>query len=100
MATEAEYRRALDTGAAFRRAVLSLRYDQSNDAVIFETPWGERTAGRRSIEPLRNVPPDMMRKAYVSAVGIHIDELDIDISSAGLLLVLFPDLGPELSNSF
>ena len=64
------------------------------------TPWGTKTAKRSKVDVFRDVPPELMDKIYVSQVGIHIDEIDLDVNSAGLLASLFPELSDYLIHSY
>lgn len=100
MATEAQYERAQAASERYRAPLLAIAYDPASDLVFFETAWGPRSASRKDIDLLRDVSPQMVARAYISAMGIHIDEIDLDINSAGLLATIFPDLRGELSDSF
>ncbi len=100
MATEAEIQNALDAGRRFIPAIIAVRYLLDSDQVAFETPWGQRVVQRADIELLRSVPMQSMRIIHASQVGVHIDDMDLDINSAGLLATLFPDLRPALVNSY
>src|SRR4051794_6242712 len=100
MATEAELRDALAAGRRFQPAIRKATYRQDTDQVVLATPWGEKLVYRTEIEEFQNVPIVFMHKIYASEVGLHIDDMDIDINSAGLLHDLFPDLRSNLSDSF
>jgi len=41
-----------------------------------------------------------MKDVYVSEAGIHIDDLDLDVNSAGLLEAIFRELGNSLASSY
>jgi hypothetical protein len=99
MAADTELQDALAAGARFTPAIIKIAYSVESDTVTFATPWGDRVAKRGDIELLRTVPEDLMQKIYVSQVGIHIDDMDLDINSAGLLAALFPDLRSNLAKS-
>jgi len=101
MATEAEeLRNAQDAGAGFKPAIVKVEYDPASDRLVFYTPWGAKAVNRKRVEEFRDVAPAVMATVYASQVGIHIDELDIDINSAGLLFDLFHELRSNLSDSF
>jgi hypothetical protein len=100
MATETEYRRAVEAGNRFKIAVLEVRYDPLTDELMLRTAWGPRRLKRSAVDVLREVPPTLMSAVYASPVGIHLDVVDVDINSAGLLAQHFPELRPELVNSY
>jgi hypothetical protein len=100
MATDAELRNAMEAGAKFKQAILDVSYDRERDQLVLSTPWGSRVVNRKAIEEFRDVPAAAMTAVYASQVGIHVDALDIDINSAGLLADLFPEWRSNLSDSF
>ncbi len=100
MATEAEVQDALDAGSRFTPAITKITYLIDSDTLVFATPWGERVANRADIELLRGVPLESMQKIHVSHIGVHLEDLDLDINSAGLLATLFPELRPYLVYSY
>lgn len=99
MLAEAEIRSALEAGARFKTAITHVAYEPIEDIVIMETPWGTLRVGRQAIPYFRNVPPETMADIYASQTGVHIDKVDLDVSSSGLLSHVFKDLEDELSDS-
>jgi hypothetical protein len=98
--TEEEYRSAIEASNRFKIPLFGISYNRHTDVIFFKTAWGERFAKHGDVPFLKDVPSDLLDKAYVSATGIHIDEIDFDVNAAGLLALVFPDLQPQLVNSY
>jgi hypothetical protein len=100
MITESEFRDATQAGDDFKQAILKASYGRENDRLIFLTPWGVFAIDRATIPEFKAATPGDLEKIYVSHTGVHIDELDIDINSAGLLTAIFDNIRSKLSNSY
>ena len=92
MSSEAQYEAALRAGEKFEPTILSASYDQANDSLKIETRTVTFVIKRASIEPFRNVPPEAMKQMLWSPVGLHVDEYDVDVSSAGLINMIAHEL--------
>jgi hypothetical protein len=92
MVAEAELTRAHEAGARFRSAIRAAHYDVGRDEVTFDIPWGKLVVPRADIPTFKDVPPSHMEDLYLSHTGLHIDALDLDVSSDGLLAEIFRNL--------
>ena len=95
-----DIQRAAEAGAHFKPAILSVKYHRDTDRVELQTPWCTLIIDRQRIEELRGVSQTDMETISVSEVGIHVDNADIDINSAGLVTDIAKQLKDEVSNSF
>jgi hypothetical protein len=100
MITQSELHKALEAGAKFDQAVTAVTYLQHQDMVLFTTPWGSLAFHRKIVPILCQIDPDSLSQIRISQTGLHIDNLDLDISSAGLLAQIFEYCAGELSKSF
>ena len=100
MISEQDIQRAAEAGAHFKPAILSVKYHRDTDRVELQTPWCTLIIDRQRIEELRGVSQTDMETISVSEVGIHVDNADIDINSAGLVTDIAKQLEDEVSNSF
>ncbi len=98
MVAKVELNKALEACSQYKPAIRSAHYNPEGDELTLDTPWGKLTLPRADIPIFRDVPPSRMRDMYISHTGLHIDELDLDVSSAGLLEEIFRELGQSLSN--
>jgi hypothetical protein len=85
MVSEAELTAARAAGSRYKAAISSVRYDAKADQVTLRTRVGDLTFRRTEIPYFRDVPPQQMVGLYVSQTGLHIDAVDLDVSSDGLL---------------
>jgi len=100
MIDDAELSKALETGAGFKPAIRSVDYKSVQDELVFGTQWGNLTFARKDVPIFRDVAATRMKDVYVSEAGIHIDDLDLDVNSAGLLEAIFRELGNSLASSY
>jgi hypothetical protein len=100
MISDQEIQQAIAASEHFKPAILTARYYRDIDRVEFETPWCVISVNRNEIEEFRAVSPDDMETISVSDVGVHIDNADIDINSAGLIAEIAKRLETEVANSF
>ncbi len=100
MVEEVELQAAIAAGERFLPTVLEARYDAIHDRVALVTHWGALIVNRKDVPDFRDVNPSAMEGIYASHTGIHIDDVDLDINSAGLLSALLHELKGRLANSF
>lgn len=100
MISDEEIKRAMEEGKRHKPVILSCKYDPENDRVEFTTAWCVIAVDRKCIDELRDVPPALMNKIYISQFGVHLDEADIDINSAGLITFIGKQLETEAAGSF
>ena len=100
MVAETEQNRALEAGARFKPAIQAAHYDYDKDELILETRWGKLAIPRAEIGIFKDVKPENMCEIYASHTGVHIDDIDLDVNSAGLLTEVFRHLGLALESSF
>jgi hypothetical protein len=100
MISEQDIQRAAEASARFKPAILSVKYHRDTDRVELQTPWCTLIIDRQHIEELRGVSQTDMETISVSEVGIHVDNANIDINSAGLITDVAKQLEDEVSNSF
>jgi hypothetical protein len=99
MIAEEELRRAIEAGKRFQQAVQWVKYDDRRDMITLGTPWGDFTIKREAVPVLRDVPRERLAKVGIetSPTAVHIEELDLDINSAGLLANLFQEIEGQLT---
>jgi hypothetical protein len=100
MAGEAEVNEALAAGAKFKPAIRTAYYDQDKDELTLEIRWGKLTIPRSDLLTFKDIEPEQMAEIYASHTGLHIDDIDFDVNSAGLLREVFRVLGASLTPSF
>ena len=100
MISEQDIQRAAEASTHFKPAILSVKYHRDTDRVELQTPWCTLIIDRQRIEELRGVSQTDMETISVSEVGIHVDNADIDINSAGLITDLAKQLEDEVSKAF
>jgi hypothetical protein len=100
MISEDDIHRATVAGARFKQAILSAKYHPDIDRVELVTPWCILIVERQRIEEFRQLSQSEMASITVSSVGIHIEQADVDINSAGLITEISQQLGNEVANSF
>ena len=81
----------------FQQAILWVKYDGPRDEIMLGTPWGAFIIKREAVPELRDVPREMLARIETSQTAIHIEELDLDINSAGLLASLFLEIEGQLT---
>lgn len=99
MISEQDFAKAVDAGREFVPAITSCKYHPKHDQVELVTPWGTIIVNRLDIEELRGVTQHNMRSIQASSIGIHIEEKDIDINSAGLIICIAKRLETEAAKS-
>jgi hypothetical protein len=97
MISDKEVRRALEAGRRVRPAILSARYLAESDSIELVTAWCKLTVRRDKIEYFRDVPASAMANLYASELGVHIDECDVDLNSAGLIEYITTQLMNDVS---
>jgi hypothetical protein len=100
MISEEEIERVTNVGTKFRQAILSAKYHSNTDRIELETPWCILIVDRQHIEELHSLSPTDLETITVSAVGLHIENADVDINSAGLITHLSRQLQNEVAGSF
>jgi hypothetical protein len=100
MISDQDIQRAVEASEHFKPAILSAKYYRDSDRVEFHTPWCIIIVDRSRIEEFRGVSPNDMETISVSDVGIHVDNADIDINSAGLITEIAKQLEIEVAGSF
>jgi hypothetical protein len=100
MISDEDIRRATEPGIERKQAILSATYHQDTDLLELVTPFCTLIIDRKSIDELRDLSQTDMETLTVSAVGLHIENADVDINSAGLITDLSQRLGNEVANSF
>ncbi len=100
MISEQEIERAVEQSTNFKQVILDCRYDPEKDCVELVTPWCTLIVDRGHIAELIGLSAHDMETIHVSPTGIHIDAVDIDINSAGLITDLSKQLEKEAENSF
>jgi hypothetical protein len=100
MISDREIQQAIAASEHFKPAILAARYYRDSDRVEFETTWCVIIVNRNEIEEFRALSPNDMETISVSDVGIHIDNVDIDINSAGLISEIAKRLETEIASSF
>jgi hypothetical protein len=81
MISEKAIRRAARASVQFRPAVLAVKYHPDSDRVELVTGWCTLIVDRDRIAELRGLSPEEPRVISVSAVGVHVDSSDIDITA-------------------
>jgi hypothetical protein len=100
MISDREIERAIGASKHFKPAIQSARYYRDSDRVELVTTWCVIIVDRNEIEEFRSVSPNDMETISVSDVGVHVDNADIDINSAGLLSEIAKRLETEVAASF
>jgi hypothetical protein len=100
MISEQEIKQVTELSANFRQVVLDCRYDPESDRIELVTPWCTLIVDRAQISELNGLSAHDMETIHVSPTGIHIDKVDIDINSAGLITDLSRQLLEDVKNSF
>jgi hypothetical protein len=100
MISDEEITRITEKSAIFKPAVLDCRYDPKNDRVELVTSWCTLIVDRKRIVEFGSLSPRDMEAIYASETGIHIDAVDIDINSAGLVTDLCRQPENEVADSF
>jgi hypothetical protein len=100
MISEQEIEQVAKQSVDFRQLILDCRYDPEKDRVELVTPWCILIVDRAHIAELNGLSAHDMETINVSPTGIHIEAVDIDINSAGLITDLSKQLEKEAENSF
>jgi hypothetical protein len=100
MISDEDIRRATEGDTEATQAILSAKYHRDTDRLELVTPWCILIIDRRRIEELRQVSQTDMETITVSPVGLHIENADIDINSAGLITEISQQLETEVAGSF
>jgi hypothetical protein len=100
MISEQEIERVVEQSASFRQVILNCRYDPERDRVEFVTSWCTLIVDRAQIPEFNGLSAHDMETIHVSPTGVHIDTVDIDINSAGLITDLSKQLLEDVENSF
>jgi hypothetical protein len=100
MISESEIAQATNVGEKVKQPILSAKYHNDTDRVELETPWCVLIVDRQRIEELRSLSRIELETITVSAVGLHVENADVDINSAGLITYLSRELEKEVSGSF
>jgi hypothetical protein len=100
MISEKEIERVTEQSANFRQIIRDCRYDPQTDRIELVTLWCTLSVDRSHIAELSALSAHDMEKIYVSPTGIHIEAVDIDINSGGLIADLCKQLGKEAEDSF
>jgi hypothetical protein len=95
MVSERELEKAMEDGATFVPAITSCKYHPTHDEVELVTPWLRIIMRREDIEELRDVSSHDMRGLRTSEFGIHIEDSDLDINSASLIICIARHLENE-----
>lgn len=99
MVSDKDIQRAAKRGAKLHQMVQHVAYDPSSDKIELVMSWCTIKVDRRHIDEFRDVSPEAMKTIYSSAMGVHIDELDIDINASGLVACIAHELQEEASRS-
>jgi hypothetical protein len=100
MISDQEIARVVEESGNFKPAVLACRYDAKTDSVELVTSWCTLVVDRKRIVEFSSATPHDMEAVYASETGIHIDAIEIDINSAGLITDLCQQLENEVAKSF
>lgn len=100
MISDEDIQRAVKAGESFRPAITACKYDAESDRVELVTAWCIISVERTFIDELRDVSPAAIKNIYVSQYGVHVDDVDVDINSAGLIAYMGRRLADEAENSF
>jgi|SRR5579884_264805 len=100
MISKEDIRRAEAEGRKFKQAIVSAKYLEDSDRVELVTPLCTIIINRKNIEELRSISPEHMKTLYVSAVGLHVEAVDIDINAAGLITEIGQQLQDAVAGSF
>jgi hypothetical protein len=100
MISDAEIDRVLTASAKFKPALLGAAYRANTDQIELRLSWCTLLIDRKQIAELRDVSPHDLETIAVSAIGLHIEKLDIDINAAGLLAALAAKLARQAQKSF
>jgi hypothetical protein len=92
--------RATEGDTEVTQAILSATYHRDADRLELVTPWCILIIDRQRIEELRQVSQTDMETITVSAVGLHIENADVDINSAGLITEISQQLETQVAGSF
>jgi hypothetical protein len=99
MITDKEIQRAAKLGARFDPVVQRLQYHRKSDCLEFAMGWCTLMVDRKHIEELRDLSPSDLEGIYLSAEGIHLDAVDLDISAAGLIAALAHELEEQANKT-
>jgi hypothetical protein len=97
--SEQEFTNAIENGASFVPVITSCKYHPTHDEVEIITPKIRIFLRREEIEEFRNISAHEMRTLHTSAFGIHVEEKDIDINSASLIICIAKQLEDEAKKS-
>ena len=100
MISEQDIKRAAEASEHFKPAIISAKYYRDTDRVEFQTSWCLIIVDRHRIEEFRGISPNDMETISVSEVGVHVDNVDIGINSAGLITEIAKQLETEVADSF
>lgn len=85
MISEAEIDRVLTASAKFKPVLLGAAYHAETDRIELRLSWCTLLVDRKQIAELKDLSPADLATVSVSPVGLHVENADIDINSAGLL---------------
>lgn len=95
-----EIERATEASRDFKQAIVAARYHIHGDKIELVTPWCVLVVDRKRIPELRDISIHDMETIIVSTTGLHIDAVDVDINSAGLLTDLARQIETEAALSY
>jgi hypothetical protein len=100
MISEHEIAQVVERNAAFKSAIIDCRYDPQTDRVELVTSWCTLIVERKRIGELESLSPNEIEGIYASETGLHIDIVNVDINSAGLITDLCQRLENDVAESF